>query len=179
MAAGREGAALSGYAGLPTFNRANSLMQFLFLNGRPLRDPLLAGALRAAYADVLARDRFPIVALFLEMHPSEFDVNVHPAKLEVRFRDPGMIRGLIIGAIREALSENGFRAATSIGAATLGCFSFGRRNADDAPERLATAGRGTVGRCLPHGDLARRSRLDSRCSTGHPPTRAPASRTRR
>ena len=122
IAAEREGAMLSGHAGLPTFNRANSLMQFLFLNGRPLRDPLLAGALRAAYADVLARDRFPIVALFLEMHPGEFDVNVHPAKLEVRFRDPGMIRGLIIGAIRDALAENGFRAASSVGAATMAAF---------------------------------------------------------
>jgi DNA mismatch repair protein MutL len=122
IAAEREGAALFGHASLPTFNRANSLMQFLFLNGRPLRDPLLAGALRAAYADVLARDRFPVVALFLEMAPAEFDVNVHPAKLEVRFRDPGMIRGLIIGAIRDALAENGFRAATSVGAATMAAF---------------------------------------------------------
>jgi DNA mismatch repair protein MutL len=125
IAAEREGAGLFGHASLPTFNRANSLMQFLFLNGRPLRDPLLAGALRAAYADVLARDRFPVVALFLEMAASEFDVNVHPAKLEVRFRDPGMIRGLIIGAIREALAKNGFRAATSVGAATTAAFRPG------------------------------------------------------
>ncbi len=115
----REGARLSGRAGLPTFNRANSLHQFMFVNGRPLRDPLLTGALRAAYADVLARDRFPVAALFLELDPAEFDVNVHPAKLEVRFRDPGLVRGLLIGAIREALVAHGFRASRSIGDDTL------------------------------------------------------------
>ncbi|HWT30231.1 MAG TPA: DNA mismatch repair endonuclease MutL, partial [Propylenella sp.] len=93
----REGARLSGYAGLPTFNRANSLHQFMFVNGRPLRDPLLTGALRGAYADVLARDRHGVTALFLNVSPSEVDVNVHPAKLEVRFRDPGLVRGLIVG----------------------------------------------------------------------------------
>jgi DNA mismatch repair protein MutL len=141
IAAGREGAVLAGHAGLPTFNRANSLMQFLFLNGRPLRDPLLAGALRAAYADVLARDRFPVVALFLAMNPSEFDVNVHPAKLEARFRDPGMIRGLIIGAIRDALSDNGFRAATGVGAATLAAF----RPANGRPPVRSNGVKGTNG----------------------------------
>ncbi len=122
LAAEREGARLSGFAGLPTFNRANSLQQYMFVNGRPLRDPLLTGALRAAYADVLARDRFPVAALFLTLDPSEFDVNVHPAKLEVRFRDPGMVRGLLIGAIRDSLAEQGFRASTSGGAATLASF---------------------------------------------------------
>jgi DNA mismatch repair protein MutL len=122
IAAEREGARLSGHAGLPTFHRANSLQQFLFVNGRPVTDPLLRSALRAAYADVLSRDRFPVAALFLEMNTAEFDVNVHPAKLEVRFRDPGMVRGLVIGAIREALAEYGFRAATSVGAATLAAF---------------------------------------------------------
>jgi DNA mismatch repair protein MutL len=118
----REGARLTGRAGLPTFNRANSLHQFMFVNGRPLRDPLLTGALRAAYADVLARDRFPVAALFLALDPETFDVNVHPAKLEVRFRDPGMIRGLVIGAIRDALAAHGFRAARSIGDDTLSAF---------------------------------------------------------
>ncbi len=118
----REGARLTGHAGLPTFHRANSLQQFMFVNGRPLRDPLLASALRAAYSDVLSRDRFPVAALFLEMDPAEFDVNVHPAKLEVRFRDPGMVRGLVIGAIRDALAAHGFRAASSVGAATLAAF---------------------------------------------------------
>jgi DNA mismatch repair protein MutL len=122
ISAEREGVRLTGHAGLPTFHRANSLQQFMFVNGRPLRDPQLTGALRAAYADVLARDRFPIAALFLDVDPAEFDVNVHPAKLEVRFRDPGMVRGLVIGAIRDALAEHGFRAATSVGAATLAAF---------------------------------------------------------
>jgi DNA mismatch repair protein MutL len=120
--AGREGIRLTGYAGLPTFHRANSLQQFAFVNGRPLRDPLVAGALRAAYADVLARDRYPVVALFLDMPSTEVDVNVHPAKTEVRFRDPGLVRGLIVGALRDALQAHGFRAAASGGAAALAAF---------------------------------------------------------
>ena len=119
IAAEREGVRLSGFAGLPTFHRANSLQQYMFVNGRPLKDPLVSGALRAAYADVLARDRYPVAALFIELSPSEVDVNVHPAKLEVRFRDPGLVRGLIIGAVRSALAEEGFRAASTGGAATL------------------------------------------------------------
>ena len=118
----RENLRLSGYAGLPTFNRANSLQQFLFVNGRPLRDPALASALRAAYADVLARDRYPVAALFLEAPAAEVDVNVHPAKLEVRFRDPGLVRGLLIGAVRDALAAEGFRAASTGGTATLAAF---------------------------------------------------------
>jgi DNA mismatch repair protein MutL len=125
----REHARLSGFAGLPTFHRANSLQQFLFVNGRPLRDPLLAGALRAAYCDVLARDRFPAVVLFLDLPPAEVDVNVHPAKLEVRFRDPGLVRGLLIGAIRDALAQEGFRAASTGGAGTLAAFRPERRPA--------------------------------------------------
>jgi DNA mismatch repair protein MutL len=122
IAAGREHARLAGFAGLPTFNRANSLQQFMFVNGRPLRDPLLAGALRAAYADVLARDRFPVAALYLDLDPQEVDINVHPAKLEARFRDPGLVRGLLIGAIREALNERGFRASSTVASATLSAF---------------------------------------------------------
>ena len=122
IAAEREAVCLTGFAGLPTFNRANSLQQFMFVNNRPLRDPLLAGALRAAYADVLARGRYPVAALYLDLDAAEVDINVHPAKLEARFRDPGLVRGLIVGAIRDALAERGFRASNTIAGATLSAF---------------------------------------------------------
>jgi DNA mismatch repair protein MutL len=116
----REGVALSGFAGLPTFNRGNAAHQYLFVNGRPVRDRLLQGALRAAYADFLARDRHPLAALYVELDPALVDVNVHPAKAEVRFRDPGLVRGLIIGGLRHALAGAGHRAATSVATAALG-----------------------------------------------------------
>jgi DNA mismatch repair protein MutL len=110
----REGVRLSGYAGLPTYNRANAAMQFLFVNGRLVRDKLLVGAVRGAYADFLARDRHPALALFLECDPAFVDVNVHPAKTEVRFRDAGLVRGLIVGGLKHALSEAGHRASTTV-----------------------------------------------------------------
>jgi DNA mismatch repair protein MutL len=125
VAAEREDVRLAGLAALPTYNRANSLQQYVFANGRPLRDPQLSNALRAAYADVLARDRYPVAALFLSVEAHDLDVNVHPAKLEVRFRDAGLVRGLIIGALREALAAHGFRAASTRGAATLAAFRPG------------------------------------------------------
>jgi DNA mismatch repair protein MutL len=102
---------LGGVAGLPTFNRGVADHQFLFVNGRPVKDRLLIGAVRAAYQDLLARDRHPIVALFVEVPTDEVDVNVHPAKTEVRFRDPAGIRGLIVGGLRKALDEAGHRSA--------------------------------------------------------------------
>jgi DNA mismatch repair protein MutL len=102
---------LGGVAGLPTFNRGVADHQFLFVNGRPVKDRLLIGAVRAAYQDLLARDRHPIVALFIEVPADEVDVNVHPAKTEVRFRDPAGIRGLIVGGLRNALEEAGHRSA--------------------------------------------------------------------
>src|SRR4051812_30203036 len=117
--AGREGVTLSGYAGLPTYNRANAAMQFLFVNGRPVRDKLLVGAVRGAYADFLARDRHPALSLFLDCDPSFVDVNVHPAKTEVRFRDAGLVRGLIVGALKHALSEAGHRASTTVAATAM------------------------------------------------------------
>ena len=118
----REGVRLSGFAGLPTFSRGNAAHQYLFVNGRPVRDRLLTGALRAAYADFLARDRHPLAALYVELDPKELDVNVHPAKAEVRFRDPGLVRGLIVGALRHALAGAGHRASTTVSQAALGGF---------------------------------------------------------
>ena len=122
----REGVRLSGYAGLPTFSRGNAGHQHLFVNGRPVRDRLLQGALRAAYADFLARDRHPLAALYLELEPTEVDVNVHPAKAEVRFRDPGLVRGLMIGALRHALAGAGHQASTTVASAALGSFRPGQ-----------------------------------------------------
>ncbi|MBX3505596.1 MAG: DNA mismatch repair endonuclease MutL [Parvibaculum sp.] len=116
----REGIALRGFAGLPTYNRGTAQMQYLFVNGRPVRDKLVVGAVRGAYADFLARDRHPAVALFIELDPREVDVNVHPAKAEVRFRDAGLVRGLIVGALKHALADAGHRAATTVAGAALG-----------------------------------------------------------
>jgi DNA mismatch repair protein MutL len=116
----REEIGLTGFAGLPTYNRGTAQMQYLFVNGRPVRDKLIVGAVRGAYADFLARDRHPAVALFIEIDPREVDVNVHPAKAEVRFRDAGLVRGLIVGALKRALAEAGHRASTTVAGAALG-----------------------------------------------------------
>jgi DNA mismatch repair protein MutL len=121
----REGVRLSGFAGLPTYSRGNAAHQYLFVNGRPVRDRLLQGALRAAYADFLARDRHPLAALYVELDTAYVDVNVHPAKAEVRFRDPGLVRGLIIGGLRHALAAAGHRASTTVASAALGGFRPG------------------------------------------------------
>jgi len=109
--AAREGFDLTGLASLPTFNRANAQMQYVFVNGRPVRDKLFAGALRAAYLDFLSHDRHPVVVLFLEIDPAAIDVNVHPAKAEVRFQDPGLVRGLVVGALKQALASALYRGA--------------------------------------------------------------------
>jgi len=106
----RDAVSLGGVAGLPTFNRGIADHQYLFVNGRPVRDRLLMGAIRGAYAEMLPRDRHAVVALFLDMPPSEVDVNVHPAKTEVRFRDPALIRGMIVSGLRRALDEAGHRS---------------------------------------------------------------------
>ncbi len=119
---GREGLRLDGFAGLPTFSRANALGQYLFVNGRPVRDRLMLGAVRGAYADYLPRDRHPVVALFVTLDPREVDVNVHPAKAEVRFRDPGLVRASIVRALQEALARDTQRAATTGGTATIAAF---------------------------------------------------------
>ena len=121
--AARDGHRVTGFAGLPTLNRATASMQYLFVNGRPVKDRLLIGAIRGAYQDFLARDRHPLAVLFVDCPPEDVDVNVHPAKAEVRFRDAALVRGLIVGGIRNALSGAGHRASTTVAAATLQGFS--------------------------------------------------------
>ncbi len=118
----RDGVRLTGFAGLPTYNRGNAAHQYLFVNGRPVRDRLLQGALRAAYADYLARDRHPTAALYIELDPTYVDVNVHPAKAEVRFRDPALVRGLIVGGLRHSLAAAGHRASTTVASSALAGF---------------------------------------------------------
>ena len=135
--AARGGFHLTGLAGLPTLNRAAPRDQYLVVNGRPVRDKLLVGAVRGAYQDVLARDRHPIVALFLDGPPDEIDVNVHPAKAEVRFRDAALVRGLIVGALRNALAAAGHRASSTVAAATLAAFRPGDSGGFASAPRLA------------------------------------------
>ena len=118
----REAIRLTGHIGLPTLNRGNAQLQFLFVNGRPVRDKLLFGAVRGAYRDFLAHDRHPLLALFLDIPTDQVDINVHPAKTEVRFRDPGLVRGLIVSALKHALAEAGHLASTTVGAEAMGAF---------------------------------------------------------
>lgn len=116
----REGLKLTGFAGLPTYSRGNAQQQYLFVNGRPVKDRLLVGAVRGAYQDYLARDRHPVLALFLEVPVDFVDVNVHPAKAEVRFKEAGLVRGLIVSALRHGLGMAGHRASTTVAGAALG-----------------------------------------------------------
>jgi len=125
LAAEKEGVRLAGFAGLPSFNRAAANHQFIHVNGRPVRDRQLTGALRGAYSDMLARDRHAVCAIFIEVDPRLVDVNVHPAKAEVRFRDPGLVRALMISAIRRALADEGVRASTSAAEAMTAAFRPG------------------------------------------------------
>jgi len=126
--AAREGARVSGFAGVPTYNRGLPDKQYLFVNGRPVRDKLIVGAVRGAYADFLSKDRHPVVALFLDLPARDVDVNVHPAKTEVRFRDAGAMRGLLVGALRHGLAEAGHRAST-----TTSAYALGRMQPQGAP----------------------------------------------
>ena len=125
VSAERGGIRLGGYAGVPTLNRGNARAQYLFVNGRPVQDRLLVGAVRGAYQDFLARNRHPMVALFLDVPPECVDVNVHPAKAEVRFQDAGLVRGLIVGGLRHALEAAGHKASTTVATAALGAFQPG------------------------------------------------------
>ncbi|PBB79576.1 DNA mismatch repair endonuclease MutL [Mesorhizobium sp. WSM3879] len=121
----RDGVHLAGHVSIPSFTRANALQQYAYVNGRPVRDKLIAGAIRGAFADVLPRDRHAVTVLFLSLDPATVDVNVHPAKADVRFRDPGLVRGLIVGAIREAMADAGIRAATTGAAGMMAAFRPG------------------------------------------------------
>jgi DNA mismatch repair protein MutL len=123
LATARHGVVVAGLAGLPTYTRANSLSQFYFVNGRSVRDKVLVGAVRAAYADYTFRDRFPVIALYLAIDPAEVDVNVHPAKAELRFRDAGGVRSAVIRAVAEALDAAGFKASSSVADDVLGAFT--------------------------------------------------------
>ncbi|KIC15939.1 DNA mismatch repair endonuclease MutL, partial [Leisingera sp. ANG-Vp] len=131
--AAREGIRLYGYAALPTYSRGAAVAQFLFVNTRPVKDKMLTGALRAAYFDFLSRDRHPAAALFIDCDPQLVDVNVHPAKSEVRFRDPGLARGLIVSSLRHALAEAGHRASSTVAGATLGAMRPEQPTASGAP----------------------------------------------
>ena len=122
LATVRHGMVVTGLAGLPTYTRANSLSQYFFVNGRSVRDKVLVGAIRAAYADFVFRDRFPVVAIFLAVDPADVDVNVHPAKAELRFRDAGAVRGAVIRAIGDALAAAGHRAASTVAEDVVGAF---------------------------------------------------------
>ena len=157
---------LSGLAGLPTLSRNHARHQFLFVNGRPVQDRLLKGALKAAYVDLIPHDRQPIAALFLELPAEAVDVNVHPAKAEVRFKDAGEVRGLIVGGLKRALAEHGHRASASVGQAALGRFtvvgsnglggSGGRQGGAGLPPGLAeaaTAWQAPSGEQMPGFDL--------------------------
>jgi DNA mismatch repair protein MutL len=145
LATSRHGVVVAGLAGLPTYTRANSLSQFYFVNGRSVRDKVLVGAVRAAYADYTFRDRFPVVALYIAIDPGEVDVNVHPAKAELRFRDAGAVRSAVIRAIGEALAAAGFKASATVAEDVLGAFTAPQYQAAEpsafrAPEQSAAWG---------------------------------------
>ena len=118
----REGVVVEGFAAAPSLTRANALGQYLFVNGRPVRDKLILGAVRAAYSDYLPRDRHPVVALFVTSDPQEVDANVHPAKTEVRFRNAGLVRALIVHALKEGLAREGKRTAANSDGAAIASF---------------------------------------------------------
>lgn len=127
----RDNVTLTGLAGLPTYHRGTGQYQYLFVNGRPVRDKLLTGALRGAYADVMARDRHAVAALFINLPCTEVDVNVHPAKAEVRFRDAANVRGMIVGTIKHAILHHGQRTAANLSGATMHAF-----RAENTPQTL-------------------------------------------
>ncbi len=139
----RESVHLTGFAGVPAYSRANGLAQYFFVNGRPVRDRQLLGALRAAYGDMMKRDRHPVAILFIALDPALVDVNVHPTKAEVRFRDPGLVRGLLIGALREALGGE-LRASGEAAGATIAAFRPGGLRRPSVPSWRQTLAAGNA-----------------------------------
>ncbi|MEO0637171.1 MAG: DNA mismatch repair endonuclease MutL [Pseudomonadota bacterium] len=146
----REGVRLTGLAGLPTHNRGNALQQFFYVNGRPVKDRQLLGALRGAYSDLLAKHRHPIAVLNIDIDPQQVDVNVHPAKSDVRFRDPALVRGLIVGSLRQAFAEDGLQSARSAADAMLDAFEARTAPAGPAANDTVEPGRfGSIYRTPP------------------------------
>ncbi len=131
--AGREGFQLTGYAGLPTFNRGNAQHQYFYVNGRPVHDKSLFGAVRGAYSDFLPKERHSVLVLFLSCEPAQVDVNVHPAKSDVRFRDAGLVRGLIVGSLKQAISGAGFRSSSEGGRDMMTAFRPGSNPTQNKP----------------------------------------------
>ncbi len=175
----REGVLLNGYASLPTFNRGNSLHQFIYVNGRSVRDKQLTGAIRGAYMDFLSRFSHPVMALFITIDPALVDVNVHPAKAEVRFRDAGLVRGLIVGALREAISDAGHRASSEGARDMLSSFKPGgvgeqANYAARAASQTADSNRGAIPYPAPHSPhKAQNQNYDWGLSPNRPQADAP------
>ncbi len=174
VAVERDGVRLAGFAGLPTMNRGNAQAQYLFVNRRPVRDRLFTGAIRGAYQDLMSRHRHPVVALFLDLPPDAVDVNVHPAKAEVRFRDEQLVRGLIVSAVRRALAETGHRASSTVAAGATAAFRTGSQGAFYGP-----AGRAYGSSGLAEAAAAFQHQAPAGAQTGQhdPDGFAPASRT--
>ena len=176
MRAEREGVVVEGFAAAPSLTRANALGQYLFVNGRPVRDKLMLGAVRAAYSDYLPRDRHPVVALFVTLDPEGVDANVHPAKTEVRFRNAGLVRALIVHALKDGLAREGKRTAADSDGAVLASFrpAFAPRTNWDWRRSPAYPVAG--GRPRPHSPNRDRPRS---MSARRPPTSASSKRRRR
>jgi len=151
----REGVRLEGRVSIPSYTRATAQQQYAYVNGRPIRDKLVSGALRGAFADVLPRDRHAVAALFLTLDPALVDVNVHPAKADVRFRDPGLVRGLIVGAVKQALAGAGIRPATTSASAMLAAFRPGGAATDRFAAPASTRGPAVAGGWAPSQSFQR------------------------
>ncbi len=153
----REGIKLTGFAGLPTLHRGNAQHQYLFVNGRPVKDKLLGGAMRAGYMDVLARDRYPMAVLFVSLSQKDVDVNVHPAKTEVRFKDPAIVRGLIVSALRHAIQKEGHQTSSTVSHYALGRLQQNKQEQMNSPQAPALPWARSSSGGSSYGNLAEKS----------------------